>query len=166
MEPISAFEVDADIREIKGEDYTEEEDGNDDDDDTIENYTEKEIFCVCMKLYQEELMEVCGLKEGDMFAEIGMRLEEVWIRLYETSTNQCERLKQLIVDYQDNMFRELSNRPHIHKLYFGLLFDFQIFHVIHRCIQEAFLNDGVVSDDLLDELDIDLNRETEIYNKK
>jgi len=136
-------------KEEDEEEDEEEEDGKD------HLYSFRELQYICLKVYQKELLTVCGLEQTDSISKIGRKLDGVWDKIF-TKPGGSERFKLLIMMHQDTYFKELKNTEGIHRSYFAIMFDFDTFHIIHRCLGEFFTKNGHVSKELLDELDAEL----------
>ena len=168
-EMISKAAAAAELEEEEEEEEEEEDNKKNDDDnndekddaeDDVEDhlYSFKELQYICLKVYQQELLLVCGLEQTDSISKIGKKLDEVWDKIY-TKPGGSERFKLLIMMHQDTYFKELKNTEGIHRSYFAIMFDFDTFHIIHRCLGEFFNQDGNVSKELLDELDAELKNQ-------
>jgi len=145
----------------------ENDDDNDDGDDLTNGtesersdrlYTFKELQYICLNVYQQELLQVCNLNEINNISEIGNCLDTVWDKIF-TEPGYNERFKLLILRHQDMYFKELKHAPGIHRAHFAIMFDFDTFYIMHRCLGEVFSKNGNVSKELLDELEEELTRQ-------
>lgn len=121
-------------------------------------YTLKDIRYVCLNLYQQELAKACGLMDTpNDECSIGDALDELWDAIF-TVQGMSEKFKMLILRYQEHFFKDLPKTDgNKYKVYFGVCFDFNIFHLMHRCLQELFAQNGHITDELLEELSMELN---------
>ena len=123
-----------------------------------ENYTFRDLHYICLKVYQQELLKVAELEKTDVISEFGNRLDLIWDKIFVEPG--CEqRFKDLIVNYQNSILKGMKCIKGIHKIYFGLMFDFNIFHIMHRCLKEFLTQDKVISEKMLDELEEELERQ-------
>lgn len=145
-------DVDADA------DENEKKEGEENEDEMYENYTFRDLHYICLKVYQQELLKVAELEKTDVISEFGNRLDLIWDKIFVEPG--CEqRFKDLIVNYQNSILKGMKCIKGIHKIYFGLMFDFNIFHIMHRCLKEFLTQDKVISEKMLDELEEELERQ-------
>jgi hypothetical protein len=138
---------------------TANEENDDDETNTKDRqYSFKELQYLCLNVYQQELLKVCDLDKTDEISMIGYRLDAVWDKIF-TEPGCSERFKLMILRHQDMYFKDMKNAPGIHKMYFAIMFDFDVFHILHRCLGDMFSQDGNISKELLDELEEELMRQ-------
>ncbi len=139
-------------------DENEKKEGEENEDEMYENYTFRDLHYICLKVYQQELLKVAELEKTDVISEFGNRLDLIWDKIFVEPG--CEqRFKDLIVNYQNSILKGMKCIKGIHKIYFGLMFDFNIFHIMHRCLKEFLTQDKVISEKMLDELEEELERQ-------
>ena len=123
------------------------------------SYDMDDVHSICMEIYQQELVKVCGLLNDDDLNDIGNCLDAVWDQLNINCDGDGDgdgdgnnnRFLQLVSKYQCKHLPGL-NANTSSKLYFGMLFDFNLFHITHKCVCELF-HRGTISDSVLDELE-------------
>jgi len=118
-----------------------------------ELYSEQDIYSVCLEVYQQELLRVCNLTEKDDVSAIGLCLDIVWDDNIHDKHKNNERFKQLVLKYQHAYFKDLDIN---NKSYFGVLFNFDLFHITHCCLRE-YQQYGKITDKLLDEMEKCIN---------
>jgi hypothetical protein len=107
-----------------------------------EAYDESDIHFICDELYRFELLSAFKA-ESILDDEFDEGLNELW---------------QLIGEYKDftRLVNKFSKKMYFkedeQKLAFSLMFNYDLYYIIHQCLRE-YVNNGVINKDLLDELD-------------
>ena len=106
-----------------------------------ENYDKTDIQFVCEELYRFELLSAFKA-ESILDDQIDEGFNELWqlINNYTNFTN--------IV----NKFSKKLGLEKEQKLGFTLMFNFDLYYIVHQCLQE-YVNNGYINKNLLDELD-------------
>ena len=119
-------------------------------------YNIKDFRFVCLRVFQQEILKVCGLPDDTHLSKMSMILDEVWHNIF-TVPGVDERFKLLILKYQDAYFKEGNYDKKQYQLYFGILFDFTMFNSMHRCLHELFGPEGKISSNVLDDFEMEIN---------
>ncbi len=107
-----------------------------------ENYDESDIHFICDELYRFELLSAFKA-ESILDDEFDEGFNELWhlIEGYKDFIKLVNKFSKKMCFEEDGQ-----------KLAFSLMFNYDLYYIIHQCLRE-YVNNGVVSKDLLDELD-------------
>ena len=143
----------------KGEEITEVSNETSDKEGKKEKkkmmYSIKDFQFVCVNVFQQEILKVCGLTKEDPISEIGAVFDEIWEKIF-AKPGVDERFKLLILKYQDDFFRGKKYEKKMYRVYFGVLFDFNMFDAMHRCLRDLFGPTGEISTLSMDNFEMEV----------
>lgn len=126
--PVKYYEIYSDLMEkVANRTMNEAVDAN-------EEYTAEDVNNICLVIYQEELLEICG---AQTMTKIGEKLEELWDTIIKSSLSSHTQFIELVKQYQRAFFAPFNKFTDntVCRMYFGVLFDFNLFYITHRCLK-------------------------------
>ena len=124
-----------------------------------EDYNEEDIKFICEELYRFELLSAFKA-ETILDDAIDNGLTELWSNINNKSINTKEFIKLVekfsekmgIAILEDNDKKEASN-----KLAFSLMFNYDLYYIIHQIIRE-YVKNGQIDNSLLVTLDLEIDK--------
>lgn len=124
-----------------------------------EDYNEEDIKFICEELYRFELLSAFKA-ETILDDAIDNGLTELWSNINNKSINTKEFIKLVekfsekmgIAILEDNDKKEASN-----KLAFSLMFNYDLYHIIHQIIRE-YVQTGQIDNSLLVQLSLEIDK--------
>ena len=106
-------------------------------------YDKDDVELICDKLYRDELTSVLGLENN-----IDTVITELWqLMTINDSFMNLVNLYKTNLGYSNLLYSD----------FFALMFNFDLFHIVHKCICSQYPN-KTMSDELLNELSLQIKQ--------
>lgn len=128
-----------------------------------EDYNEETIRYVCEELYRYELLTAFNKADTILDDKLDAGLSYLWQHIgdYKDFTNIVTKFSEKMclsfAPLDDSSQGYLNSRCEENRLAFSLMFNFDLFHIVHRCLRE-YIQNGKIDNNLLVELDKEVDK--------
>ncbi len=121
-----------------------------------EDYNEEDIKFICEELYRFELLSAFKA-ETILDDAIDNGLTELWSFINNSSNKEFIELVEKFSEKMGIAFLEDDKKEAANKLAFSLMFNYDLYYIIHQIIRE-YVKNGQIDNSLLVTLDLEIDK--------
>lgn len=128
-----------------------------------EDYDEEHIKYICEELYRYELLAAFNKSDTILDDKVDAGLSYLWQQIgeYKEFTNIVTKFSEkMCLSFEpldSNNADEMASYKSQIKLAFSLMFNYDLYHIVHKCLRD-YIQNGKIVDDLLVELDKEVDK--------